>query len=71
MATDREVALEQALIAVIGAVQHRNLDARDVVDHASALLLGNNPIRYAGHPHVSDAITEIGNAYNEVQVLTK
>jgi hypothetical protein len=71
MATDREVALEQALVAVIGAAKHRGFDEKDLVDHASALLLGNNSIRYVGHPHVSDAITEMGNAYNEVLVLTK
>lgn len=70
MATDREVALEQALIAVIGAALDRGLDGKDIVDHAAALLLGNNIVRYVGHPHVGESIREIGEAYNEVLVLT-
>lgn len=70
MATDREIALQQALVAVIGAAKHRGLDDKDLVDHACALLLGNNIIRSTEHPHVGDAILEIGKAHTEVLTVT-
>lgn len=70
MATDREIALEQALVAVIGAAKHRGLDDKDLVDHACTLLLGNNIIRSVGHPHVDNAILEIGKAHTEVLTVT-
>lgn len=69
MATDREIALEQALVAVIGAAKHRGLDDKDLVDHACALLLGNI-IRSVGHSHVSNAILEVGKAHTEVLTVT-
>ncbi|HGM5580797.1 TPA: hypothetical protein ACKP22_002484 [Pseudomonas putida] len=70
MATDREIALEQALVAVIGAAKSRGIDDKDLVDHACALLMGNDLIRSVGHPHVSDAILEIGKAHTEVLTVT-
>lgn len=63
MATNREIALEQALVAVIGAARSRNIDADDLTSHATALLLGNNFIRWVGHPHVAHAIKEISDAH--------
>lgn len=65
MATNREVALEQALVAVIGAAKFDGLDEKGLVDRAIALLLGGNALRVVGHPHVSDAIREISDAHAE------
>lgn len=68
MTTDREIALEQALIAVIGAAKHKGWDDKALTEHATALLLGNNQLRHVGHPHVSNAIKEISEAHNEALV---
>ncbi|MOA26434.1 hypothetical protein D3C78_1472280 [compost metagenome] len=65
MTTDREIALEQALVAVIGAAKFDGLDERNIVERATALLLGNNSLRYVEHPHVDNAIREISNAHAE------
>lgn len=65
MATDREIALEQALVAVIGAAKFDGLDEKNIVDRATALLLGGNSLRNVEHPHVSNAIREISNAHAE------
>lgn len=65
MATVREIALEQALIAVIGAAKVEGHDEKQVVDRAIALLLGNNLLRSVGHPHVDNAAKEISDAHAE------
>ncbi|MCL8305566.1 MULTISPECIES: hypothetical protein [Pseudomonas] len=65
MATNREVALEQALVAVIGAAKFDGLDEKGLVDRATALLLGGNALRVVDHPNVSDAIREISDAQAE------
>lgn len=41
MITDREVALEQALVAIIGAAIASGLDVKTLMDDAAAGLLGN------------------------------
>ncbi|WP_323150742.1 hypothetical protein [Pseudomonas glycinae] len=66
MATDREIALEQALVAVIGAAKSLGHDDKKLVDHALALLLGNNILRRVEHPHLDAAIKEISAAHAEV-----
>ncbi|AIN57946.1 hypothetical protein [Pseudomonas soli] len=66
MATVREIALEQALIAVIGATKVEGHDEKQVVDRAIALLLGNNVLRSVDHPHVDNAAKEISDAHAEV-----
>ncbi|MNF08640.1 hypothetical protein D3C80_2091030 [compost metagenome] len=71
MATDREIALEQALVAVIGAVKHEGIDEKNIVDKATALLLGNNILRRVEHPHVDNAIREISNSHAEVLTITE
>lgn len=71
MATDREVALEQALVALIGAAKNKGLDERALVEHAAALLLGNNQIRYVEHPHVSNAVQALSDAHTEALVLMR
>ncbi|WP_157284017.1 hypothetical protein [Pseudomonas chlororaphis] len=60
MATDREIALDQALIAVLGAAQDLKLDLVQISQKAKALILDNSKYRQAEHPHV-------GNAWNEVE----
>lgn len=65
MATVREIALEQALIAVIGATKVEGHDEKQVVNRAIALLLGNNALRSVDHPHVDNAAKEISDAHAE------
>ncbi len=60
MATDREIALEQALIAVLGAAQDLNLNLVDFSQKAKVLIIDNSKYRQVEHPHVS-------NAWNEVE----
>ena len=66
MVTDREIALEQALVAVIGAARFDGDDEGALVDRASPLLLGNHMLRRVEHPHVDAAIAEIRKAHAEV-----
>lgn len=63
MITDREVALEQALVAIIGAAIASGLDVKTLLDNAAAGLLGNAPYRWVGHPHVSNAIQLMNDAH--------
>lgn len=60
MTTDREIALEQALVAVLGAAQDLNLNLVDISQKAKTLILDNSKYRQAEHPHVT-------NAWNEVE----
>lgn len=62
--TNREIALEQALIAVIGAIREENADLERIAVRADMLLLDNSPYRIVEHPHVTDALTEIKKAIN-------
>ncbi|QVW25321.1 hypothetical protein KJF94_07030 [Pseudomonas hormoni] len=68
MKTDREVALEQALVAIIGAAIASGLDAKNLIDNAATGLQGNAPYRWVGHPHVSNAIQVMSDAH--AQALT-
>ena len=63
MITDREVALEQALVAIIGAAIASGLDVKTLQDNAAAGLLGNAPYLCVGHPHVSNAIQVMSKAH--------
>ncbi|GFM87781.1 hypothetical protein PSCICO_31800 [Pseudomonas cichorii] len=63
MSKDREIALEQALIAVIGAAESRGLDTQDLLSHATALILGNSSYRRVDHPYVDMACKEISDAH--------
>ncbi|SED31501.1 hypothetical protein SAMN05216205_4886 [Pseudomonas mohnii] len=65
MITDREVALEQALVAIIGAAIASGLDVKTLLDDAAAGLLGNAPYRWVGHPHVSNAIQVMSDAHTQ------
>lgn len=63
MITDREVALEQALVAIIGAAIASGLDVKTLLDDAAAGLLGNATYRWVGHPHVANAIQVMNKAH--------
>ncbi|MFV0934582.1 hypothetical protein [Pseudomonas jessenii] len=68
MVTDREIALEQALVAIIGVAIVRGLDVKALLDDAATGLLGNASYRWVGHPHVSNAIQVMKDAH--VQAVT-
>lgn len=59
MASEKEIALEQALIAVMAAA--RDLDiCRHIAEKAISGLLADDPrYRWVGHPHFTNAIDEI------------
>ncbi len=61
MVSDREIALEQALVAIIGAAVASGLDVKSLMDNATAGLLGN------AHPHVLNAIKVMNDAYDQVK----
>jgi len=67
MVSDREIALEQALVAIIGAAIASGLDVKSLMDNAAAGLLGNASYRWAEHPHVSNAIKVMIDAYDQVK----
>lgn len=66
MATDREIALEQALIAVIAAVEATGGDAQGLLNSAHGLIMGHSPYRQVEHPYVTMACQEISEAHAEV-----
>ncbi|MFJ7312906.1 hypothetical protein ACIQVE_09070 [Pseudomonas sp. NPDC098747] len=67
MATDREIALEQALIAVLGAAQDLNLDLVEISLKAKNLIIDNTRYRQVGHPHVTNAWNEVESAVVSVR----
>jgi hypothetical protein len=66
MITDREVALEQALVAIIGAAVASGLDVKKLMNTAATGLLDNASYRWVGHPHVSNAIQLMSDAHAQV-----
>ena len=67
MVTDREIALEQALVAILGAAIASGLDVKSLMDNATAGLLENASYRWAQHPHESNAIQVMNDAYDQVK----
>ncbi|CAG8866822.1 hypothetical protein PS726_05131 [Pseudomonas fluorescens] len=67
MVSDREIALEQALVAIIGAAIDSGLDVKSLIDNATAGLLGDASYRWVEHPHVSNAIKVMIDAYDQVK----
>jgi hypothetical protein len=63
MVTDREIALEQALVAIIGEAIASGLDVKSLMDNAAAGLLGSASYRWVGHPHVSNALQVMIDAH--------
>lgn len=69
MATDREIALEQALIAVIAAAEAGGADAQQLLSTAHGLIMGHSPFRQVEHPYVTMACQEISGAHATVLTL--
>lgn len=59
MASDREIALEQALVAVLGAARERGIDLEDLSSKAKHLVLDHSKYRQVDHPHVTNACNAI------------
>lgn len=59
MASDREIALEQALVAVLGAARERGIDLEDLSSKAKHLVLDHSKYRRVDHPHVTNACNAI------------
>lgn len=66
MSTDREIALEQALIAVLGAAKQAGVDVAALSNNAKGLVLSHSEYRQVEHPHVSNACEEIDVAALQV-----
>ena len=62
--SEREIDLEQALIAVIGAYRNAGGNVDKLVQDANALILGHSLYRIVEHPHVTRACEEIEKAVN-------
>lgn len=60
--SDREIALEQALIGVLGAAQELSYDVERLGQKANGLLLDNSKYRQVDHPHNTRACDEITRA---------
>ncbi|SDT98106.1 hypothetical protein [Pseudomonas yamanorum] len=69
MSTDREIALEQALIAVIAASEAAGARTKDLLDLAHGLIIGHSPFRQVDHPYVAMACQEISEAHATVLAL--
>lgn len=69
MATDREIALEQALVAVLGATQDLDLNLVEISRRAKSLIIDNSKYRQAEHPHVTNAWNEVESAVVKVRKL--
>ncbi|MFJ7797193.1 hypothetical protein [Pseudomonas sp. NPDC096950] len=67
--TNREVALEQALVAILGAAIASGLDLKMLMDRAVSDLRGNASCCGVGYPHASNAILALCDAHSEA--LTK
>ncbi|PRA51990.1 MULTISPECIES: hypothetical protein [Pseudomonas] len=66
MVTDREIALEQALVAFIGAVVASGIDSAALVESATFGLLEGEHYRWVGFPHLSNAIQVLRVAHEQV-----
>jgi shikimate kinase len=62
----REIALEQALIALLGAAKNKGVSVQGLIDDATALVLDNSKYRQVENPNVALAITEMRDAYQQV-----
>lgn len=69
MSTDREIALEQSLVALLGAAMHNGVDDNSLVSRAVGLILGNGQFRTAGHPYVSMSVQELSDAHAKALAL--
>lgn len=69
MTSDREIALEQALVAVLGAALVNGVDDKALLDRAMGLILGNGKFRTVDHPYVTMAAQAISDAHARAHTL--
>ncbi|UUT22106.1 hypothetical protein [Pseudomonas sp. T8] len=64
MPTDREIALEQALVAVIAAAETGGADVRKIIDKAGVYIIDSGcPYQIAGNKYAVQAAKEISDAH--------
>lgn len=68
MLTDREIVLDQALMAVLSESIASGLDTKTLVDNAIAGLLRGTTYRWVGFPHVENAVQALNNAYSQAVI---
>lgn len=56
MATDREIALEQAAVALLTEARNQGVDLYGLLDKVEVGLIGNAMYRFVGAEHVSNSI---------------
>lgn len=56
MATDREIALEQAAVALLTEARNQGVDLHGLLEKVEVGLIGNALYRYVGAEHVSNSI---------------
>ncbi|WP_449432312.1 hypothetical protein [Pseudomonas putida] len=69
MPTDQEIALHQALIAVLIEVDKAGVDLDELTKKVHAGLLGNAYYRIVEPPHVSAALTELDKVKGSAQAM--
>ncbi len=63
MSTQREIALQQALVSVIAAAGESGLDLTSLVKMANAQILSDSHYRQVDHPYITMACDEINRAH--------
>jgi len=66
---NREIALEQALIAVLLASKCLGHNEDSVVSRAAGLLLGNDQLRAVGDAYCKEALTEMDAARAKAKAI--
>ena len=67
--TNREIALEQALVAVMAEAKKLGVDLDDLISEVKGGLMGHDPYRHVDHPHNTNAIQEVLDAKDAVDKL--
>ncbi|CQJ56482.1 TPA: hypothetical protein ACJFUB_004223 [Yersinia enterocolitica] len=67
MSSDREIALEQALVAVLGAVKDLGTDMDNLLQQSKTLIIEHSKYRNVEHPHVTQACVAIESAMKFVK----
>lgn len=70
MSTQREIALEQALVSAIAAAGESGFDLTSLVNKATVQLLGDSHYRQVDHPYITMACDEIKLAHQRVLELS-
>ncbi|WP_439884464.1 hypothetical protein ACTACK_18045 [Pseudomonas syringae] len=66
MSSEREIALKQALLAVLGAAKEEGFDVNRLIERSTELLIDNSKYRQVDHPYSDAAILEINLAYADL-----